>query len=110
MAARPGYGQPDPRNPFNNQPYPQQAGFPQPQPQYPGGLQPNYNQRNDYDDGESDHYGSRNTSTAHLAGNYDQASEYGGYGMRLITHCYNTGSYYYVQVAQTTRRATTRPQ
>ena len=82
MAARPGYGQPDPRNPFNNQPYPQQAGFPQPQPQYPGGLQPNYNQRSDYDDGESDHYGSRNTSTAHLAGNYDQASEYGGYGKR----------------------------
>ncbi|KZV64948.1 glycosyltransferase family 48 protein [Peniophora sp. CONT] len=80
MAARPGYGQPDPRNPFNNQPYPQQAGFPQPQ--YNGGLQPqqpNYNQRNDYDDGESDQYASRNTSTAHLAGNYDSGSQYEGY-------------------------------
>ena len=90
MAARPGYGQPDPRNPFNNQPYPQQAGFPQPQ--HPGGLQPqqpNYQQRNDYDDGASDHYGSRNTSTAHLAGNYDNASEYGGYGMLIYSNLPN---------------------
>jgi len=58
MAARPGYAQPDPRNPFVNPPPPQQ---------YPQIYQ---QRRRDYDAESdfSDPYGSRNGSTAHLTG------------------------------------------
>ena len=69
MAARPGYAQPDPRNPFSNPPMPQQ---------YPQQYQ---QRRRDYDaeSDMSDPYGSRNTSTTHLTANspyYDQAGQY----------------------------------
>jgi 1,3-beta-glucan synthase len=69
MAARPGYAQPDPRNPFSNPPMPQQ---------YPQQYQ---QRRRDYDaeSDMSDPYGSRNTSTTHLTANspyYDQAGQF----------------------------------
>lgn len=78
MAARPGYEQPDPRNPFANPQ--QQQQFPQPQP---------YQQRRrDYDaeSDMSDQYASRNGSSARLTGGspyhdpgqYDSYSEYCG--------------------------------
>lgn len=59
MAARLGYAQPDPRNPFANPPMPQQ---------YPQQYQ---QRRRDYDAESdiSDPYGSRNTSTTHLTAN-----------------------------------------
>jgi 1,3-beta-glucan synthase len=75
MVARPGYEQPDPRIPLPNHPHPQQ--FPQ-----------SYQQRRrDYDaeSDASDHYGSRNGSTAQLtagspyydhSGQQDSSSEY----------------------------------
>ncbi|KAI0306588.1 1-3-beta-glucan synthase [Multifurca ochricompacta] len=72
MAARPGYEQPDPRNPFANPPQPQQ--YPQ-----------QYQQRGrDYDAESdiSDQYGSRNESTAHLTGGspyYDHSGQYDSY-------------------------------
>lgn len=71
MAARPGYGQPDPRNPFAN-----------PSQQYsrPGG---DYDAESD----ASDHYGARTDSTAHLAGSeqyYDQPGQFDPYGMSAI--------------------------
>ncbi len=69
MAARPGYAQPDPRNPFANPPMPQQ--FPQ---QY-------QQRRRDYDAESdfSDPFGSRNTSTTHLPANspyYNHAGQH----------------------------------
>lgn len=62
MAARPGYGQPDPRNPFANPP------------------QQQYAPRREYDaeSDMSDQYG-RSESTTHLAANYDQNSPYDSY-------------------------------
>lgn len=76
MAARPGYEQRDPRNPFAN---PQQLH------QMP---QPYQQRRRDYDaeSDMSDQYASRNGSTAHLTGGspqydhgqYDSYSEYRG--------------------------------
>lgn len=77
MAARPGYAQPDSRNPFANAPLP-------PTPQQ---LPQQYQQRRRDYDAESDFgdpYGSRNASTAHLApytypdnsGQYDSPREY----------------------------------
>ena len=73
MAARPGYAQPDPRFPFANPPMPQQYQ------QYPQPHQ--YQQRRRDFDAESDfsdRFGSRNTSTTHLAGSspYYDHSEY----------------------------------
>jgi hypothetical protein len=70
MAARPGYAQPGPGNPFVNPPLPQQ----QPQPQQ-------YHQRRrdyDADSDISDPYGSRNGSTAHLAAHsqHDHSGQY----------------------------------
>jgi hypothetical protein len=74
MAARLGHEQPDPRNPFANPQQPHQ--FPQPYQQ----------RRRDYDaeSDMSDQYGSRNGSSARLAGGspyndhgqYDSYSEY----------------------------------
>ncbi len=74
MAARPGYEQPDPRNPFASPQQLQQ--FPQPQPYQP--------RRRDYDaeSDVSDPYGSRNGSTARLTGGtpyYDHAGQYDSY-------------------------------
>lgn len=78
MATRPGYEQPDLRNPFANPQQLQQ--IPQPQP---------YQQRRRDYDAESDmseQYGSRNASSAHLTGGspyydngqYESYSEYCG--------------------------------
>jgi 1,3-beta-glucan synthase len=76
MAARPGYEQPDPRNPF---------AIPQQQSQF---AQPYQQPRRDYDaeSDMSDQYASRNGSTArltgtspyydHSGGQYDAYSEY----------------------------------
>jgi hypothetical protein len=79
MATRPGYEQPDPRNPFAN---------PQQLQQFP---QPYQQQRRDYDaeSDMSDQYASRNGSSARLTGGsphydhgqYDSYSEY----CRLVT-------------------------
>ncbi|KAI0318938.1 1-3-beta-glucan synthase [Amylostereum chailletii] len=82
MAARPGYGQPDPRNPFAN---PQQFPQPQSQQQYPQSQlypQQGYQQRHDYDaeSDMSDHYGSRNGSSAQLTGNGQYYDHQDGYG------------------------------
>lgn len=68
MAARPGYAQPDPRNPFANPPMP----HPQPH-QYQQGRR-DYDAESDF----SDPYGSRNGSTAHLASHshYDDSGQY----------------------------------
>jgi hypothetical protein len=68
MAARPGYAQPDPRNPFAN--------LPMPQPH----LQQYQQVRRDYDaeSDVSDPFGSRNGSTAQLASHshYDDSGQY----------------------------------
>lgn len=67
MAARPGYAQPAPPNPFSNPPMPP--------------LPHQYQQRRRDYDAESDFsdpYGSRNGSTAHLASHshYDDSGQY----------------------------------
>ncbi len=72
MAARPGYEQPDPRNPFVN---PQQLH------QHPQSYQ---QRRRDYDaeSDMSDQYGSRNGSTTRLTGNspyYDHSGQHDSY-------------------------------
>ncbi|KAA1471184.1 1-3-beta-glucan synthase [Dentipellis sp. KUC8613] len=67
MAARPGYGQPDPRNPFANPPAP---AFPQ--------------ARRDYDaESDSDHYSAMNESSTRLTGAspaYSEGGQYSSYG------------------------------
>jgi 1,3-beta-glucan synthase len=91
MAARPGYGQPDPRNPFANPPqqygqppqYPQhpQQGYPQQTPyQSQEHLQQYPQSRQDYEYEPDDPYGSRNASTVQLTGGYDQPGGYDPYG------------------------------
>lgn len=72
MAARPGYEQPDSRNPFAN---------PQQLPQFP---QPHQQPRRDYDaeSDMSDQYASRNGSMARLNGNspyYDSTGQFDTY-------------------------------